>query len=76
MLSRVCAAEVYRASSVAAGCGVDAANRLQASVAAAKVRIGIRIFLVVLLSIVPPKCKQALHKTLQTSWEFPNKKSW
>jgi hypothetical protein len=51
MPSSVCAADVYNAFRVAAGCGVDAVNWLQASVAVARARIGIRIFLVLLLSM-------------------------
>jgi len=43
MPSRVCAADVYSALSVDAGCGVDAANGLHARIVASA-RIGIRYF--------------------------------
>ena len=43
MPSRVCAADVYSALSVAAGCGVDAANGVHARMAASA-RIGIKYF--------------------------------
>jgi hypothetical protein len=43
--ARVCAAAVYNAFRVAAGCGVEGANALQARVATVRAMIGIRSFL-------------------------------
>jgi hypothetical protein len=50
--ARVCAAAVYNALRVAAGCGVEAANGpLQAKIAAVRARMGIRNFLERMLCI-------------------------